>query len=99
VSTGRTFPIGVRSADLACEPSRSPGGYDPSPVIHRFQALLGTHSLDRRITDIDTLNTELAAWQHATNTDQRQVDWQFTTADARIKLRHLYPTLLDATVY
>src|SRR6476469_9825589 len=34
--------------------------------------------LDRRITDIDTLNTELAAWQHATNTDQRQVDWQFT---------------------
>jgi hypothetical protein len=47
--------------------------------------------LDRRITDIDTLNTELAAWQHATNTDQRQVQWQFTTADARIKLRHLYP--------
>ena len=47
--------------------------------------------LDRRIADLDTLNTELAAWQHATNTDQRQVDWQFTTADARIKLRHLYP--------
>ena len=47
--------------------------------------------LDRRITDLDTLNTELAAWQHATNTDQRQVQWQFTTADARIKLRHLYP--------
>ena len=46
---------------------------------------------DRRITDIDTLNTELAAWQHATNAEQRQVDWQFTTADARIKLRHLYP--------
>jgi DDE superfamily endonuclease len=47
--------------------------------------------LDRRLADIDTLNTELAAWQHATNTDQRQVNWQFTTADARIKLRHLYP--------
>jgi DDE superfamily endonuclease len=47
--------------------------------------------LDRRIADIDTLNTELAAWQHATNADQRQVQWQFTTADARIKLRHLYP--------
>jgi hypothetical protein len=47
--------------------------------------------LDRRIDDLDTLNTELAAWQHHTNTDQRQVDWQFTTADARIKLRHLYP--------
>jgi hypothetical protein len=47
--------------------------------------------LDRRITDIDTLNTELAAWQDATNTHQRQVNWQFTTDDARIKLRHLYP--------
>ena len=47
--------------------------------------------LDRRITDIDTLNTELAAWQQATNAEQRQVDWQFTTADARIKLRQLYP--------
>ncbi|WP_374117158.1 transposase, partial [Streptomyces sp. MNU76] len=47
--------------------------------------------LDRRISDLDTLNTELSAWQNATNTDQRQVNWQFTTHDARIKLRHLYP--------
>jgi hypothetical protein len=47
--------------------------------------------LDRRISDLDVLNTELAAWQTATNADQRQVDWQFTTDDARIKLRHLYP--------
>ncbi len=36
---------------------------------------------------------ELAAWQNEVNTDQRQVDWQFTTDDARIKLRNLYPTL------
>jgi hypothetical protein len=47
--------------------------------------------LDRRIADLDTLNRELAAWQQATNADQRQVNWHFTTADARIKLRHLYP--------
>jgi hypothetical protein len=47
--------------------------------------------LDRRISNLDILNTELSAWQNATNTDQRQVDWQFTTHDARIKLRHLYP--------
>ena len=47
--------------------------------------------LDLRISDLSVLNTELAAWQHATNADQRQVHWQFTTADARIKLRHLYP--------
>jgi hypothetical protein len=47
--------------------------------------------LDRRIADLDTLNTELTAWQHATNTDQRQVNWHFTTTDARTRLRHLYP--------
>ena len=47
--------------------------------------------LDRRVEDLDTLNTELTAWQTATNTDQRQVNWHFTTTDARIKLRHLYP--------
>jgi hypothetical protein len=47
--------------------------------------------LDRRIDDLDVLNTELAAWQTAVNADQRQVNWHFTTDDARIKLRHLYP--------
>ena len=47
--------------------------------------------LDRRIDDLDVLNTELAAWQAATNNDQRQVNWHFTTHDARIRLRHLYP--------
>jgi hypothetical protein len=54
-------------------------------------SVLSRQCLDRRIGDLDTLNTELAAWQHQTNADQRQVDWQFTTADARTKLRHLYP--------
>ncbi|MGY4773483.1 IS630 family transposase, partial [Kribbella sp. CWNU-51] len=34
--------------------------------------------LDRRLADLAELNTELAAWQQATNTTQRQVDWQFT---------------------
>lgn len=47
--------------------------------------------LDRRISDLEVLNGELAAWQAATNADQRQVDWQFTTEGARVKLRHLYP--------
>jgi DDE superfamily endonuclease len=52
---------------------------------------LARQCLDRRIADLDTLNTELAAWQHATNAGQRQVDWHFTTDDARTRLRHLYP--------
>ncbi|MFL4901664.1 IS630 family transposase [Streptomyces sp. MMS24-I2-30] len=48
--------------------------------------------LDRRKDDLAVLNAELAAWQQQTNNDQRQVDWHFTTDDARVKLRHLYPT-------
>jgi hypothetical protein len=49
--------------------------------------------LDRPIADLDVLNTELAAWQATTNTDQRQVNWHFTTSDARTRLRHLYTEL------
>ena len=52
---------------------------------------LSRQCLDRRIEDITVLNAELAAWQQQTNTDQRQVEWHFTTDDARVKLRHLYP--------
>src|SRR4029077_4545772 len=47
--------------------------------------------LDRPIADLDILNDELADWQDATNADQRQVNWHFTTNDARTRLRHLYP--------
>ena len=47
--------------------------------------------LDRRIDDLEVLNTELAAWQSTVNADQRQVNWHFTTSDARTQLRHLYP--------
>ena len=54
-------------------------------------SVLTRQCLDRRIDDLAILNAELTAWQHATNTDQRQVDWHFTTDDARTKLRHLYP--------
>ena len=46
---------------------------------------------DRRIEDLDVLNTEPAAWQNAASADQRQIRWQFTTEDARTRLRHLYP--------
>ncbi|WP_225858275.1 IS630 family transposase [Rhodococcus wratislaviensis] len=54
-------------------------------------SVLTRQCLDRRIEDLETLGAELAAWQRQTNADQRQVQWHFTTDDARIKLRHLYP--------
>jgi len=49
---------------------------------------------DRRIPNIETLNTEIAAWHTRRNEAQKGVDWQFTTADARIKLKRLYPIIL-----
>ena len=53
---------------------------------------LSTQCLEeRRIPFIDTLNKELAAWHTSRNTSQKGVDWHFTTTDARIKLKHIYP--------
>jgi hypothetical protein len=49
--------------------------------------------LDRRIPDFSTLTAEVAAWQSDRNAAQVQVNWQFTTADARVKLKRLYPIL------
>ena len=45
----------------------------------------------RRIGTLATLRSETAAWSAATNATCRDVDWQFTTAQARIKLKSLYP--------
>lgn len=47
--------------------------------------------LDRRIPTLMDLCTELREWESARNKKQKGVDWQFTTADARIKLKRLYP--------
>lgn len=52
---------------------------------------LSRQCLSRRIPDLDTLNQQLAHWQRSVNVDRRPVKWQFTTDEARIKLRHLYP--------
>jgi hypothetical protein len=49
---------------------------------------------DRRIPDMATLNEELAAWYTRRNQSQKGVDWQFTAADARIKLKRLYPVIV-----
>ena len=48
----------------------------------------------RRIDVINALNNELSAWHIDRNASQKGVDWQFTTADARTKLKRLYPVVL-----
>ena len=49
--------------------------------------------LDRRIPDQADLEHEVAAWERDRNAAQATVNWRFTTADARIKLKRLYPSL------
>ena len=49
--------------------------------------------LSRRIPDKSTLEKEVRAWQQDRNAKVVKVDWRFTTADARIKLKHLYPVI------
>ena len=54
---------------------------------------LARQCLDRRIPDQDALITEVAAWEQDRNDAQVVVDWHFTTAAARVKLKHLYPSV------
>jgi len=58
-------------------------------------SVLAEQCLDRRLPDRATLEREVAAWEAARNTRAKTVDWRFTTADARIKLKHLYPSFDD----
>ncbi len=55
-------------------------------------AVLAGHPLKPRIGDQASVEREVRAWQEARNTKTVTVDWRFTTADARIKLKHLYPS-------
>lgn len=56
-------------------------------------SVVARQCLDRRIPDLETLRDEVAAWERSRNTAKVKVDWHFTTADARVKLKKLYPTL------
>ena len=55
--------------------------------------IMARQCLDRRIPDVATLRCEVAAWQQTRNRAVVKVDWQFTTADARVKLTRLYPSI------
>jgi hypothetical protein len=54
-------------------------------------SVLSRQCTDRRIADEQTLRREVDAWQQERNAKQVTVDWQFTTQDARTKLKRLYP--------
>jgi len=57
-----------------------------------FSVLKG-QCLDRRIPDMETMQTELTAWQNDRNNSAKTTSWQFTTNDARVKLKRHYPNI------
>ena len=81
--------------------------YTPKPLATRLDRVDGSwlnmaeieigalarQCLDRRISDQDALRRESKAWQDRRNRDTIRVNWRFTTADARIKLKSLYPSI------
>ena len=56
-------------------------------------SVLSRQCLNRRIGDAEILQNEIRAWAQQRNSANRRVDWPFTTADARIKLKRLYPII------
>lgn len=55
--------------------------------------VLASQCLDRRIPDKETINKQVAAWVRHRNNHNAKANWQFTTQDARIKLKSLYPAI------
>jgi len=58
-------------------------------------SVLQRQCLDRPIPDMSTLQGEVTAWEERRNKASTKVIWHFTTADARIKLRRLYPVVKE----
>lgn len=56
-------------------------------------SVLKGQCLDRRIPDMHMMQRYVAAWEKDRNNRQSKIIWQFTAADARIKLKRLYPKL------
>ncbi len=57
-------------------------------------SVMGRQCLAQRIPDKGMLTAEAAAWEERRNQHSIRIDWRFTTADARIKLKRLYPSIL-----
>lgn len=56
-------------------------------------SILARQCLNRRMAELATLKTEVAAWVEQRNQQPSWIDWRFTTDDARVKLKRLYPSV------
>ncbi len=62
-------------------------------------SVLARQCLDRRIPDRESLVGEVGAWEDERNAAESSIDWRFTSDAARIKLKHLYPEVVEEPSY
>jgi hypothetical protein len=58
-------------------------------------SVLSRQCLDRRVPDFEALRAEVEAWQDRGDAMGGKIDWRFSTEDARVKLKRLYPSLQE----
>ena len=58
-------------------------------------SVLSRQCLERRVPDYEMLEAEVHAWQQRRNSKDSKIAWRFTTDDARIKLKRLYPSIQE----
>lgn len=58
-------------------------------------SVLVRQCLNRRLPDVETLEREVRAWQRERNWSGASVDWRFSTEEAHLKLRSLYPSVRE----
>ncbi|WP_229452318.1 hypothetical protein [Nostoc sp. CHAB 5715] len=61
-------------------------------MVESELSVLVRQCLQRRIPDLETLETEVSIWESDRNQNKVCVDWRFRTEDARVKLSKIYPT-------
>jgi hypothetical protein len=61
--------------------------------------VLARQCLDQRIPDRQALAEEVGAWESERNAAESSIEWRFTTDEARIKLKHLYPEIVEEPSY
>ena len=86
-SAARTAPTGLASL------LRTPKHGSWLDMVAIELGIPGRKCLDRRIDNANRLTREVAAWEAERNASEAKVNWRFTTADARIKLKRLYPSI------
>jgi hypothetical protein len=62
-------------------------------------SVLARQCLNRRIPNREALAGEVGAWEEERNAAESAIDWRFTSAEARIKLEHLYPAIVEESSY